>query len=136
MNQNIEDDIKFAKQSAQTHSKFNYKASFKDKNNDDVVVNYKGIADTYLAMLKKYSYEEKMDEDEYLDYEYNPRLYCEDKYGNAELWSLLLAINGMYSVMDFNKRSIMIFPDNINALVDEMLIKEEKKLTGLENTFK
>lgn len=124
------DDINDNLRRPRTHSKFNYNAQFKDDVGNDVTVLYKGIADDYLHLLKTMSYDYEFTDEEFLIFECNPKYFCLERYENRELWSMLLAINGMYSIMDFNKRKIKVFPDNIQDLVDEILIKEEAKLKG------
>lgn len=130
VNMNIADDITSSKVRPRTHSKFNYTAEFKNNRGESIQVLYKGIADDYLYLLKKMSYEHEFTDSDFLKYECNPKFFCLDRYGNRELWSLLLAINGMYSIMDFTKRTISVFPDNIEDLIDEIMIKEEAKLKG------
>lgn len=136
MNSTISQDINEGISSPRVHSKFNYSASFSDSKGDTVVVNYKGIIDEYLHLLKSLTYDYEMTVEEYQGYEYNPKYFCMNKYGNKELWSMLLAVNDMYSIIDFKKRKIKMFPENIEDLIDEILIKEESRLTGMSQTFK
>ena len=43
---------------------------------------------------------------------YNPRKLSLDLYGTVDLYLLLLELNNMASVMDFNKRKIVVFSPN------------------------
>ncbi len=134
--QGINDAVKDGKRNPMEHGKLHYKASFVDDNGDTVTTNYKGIEDTYLYLLKQFTEEYEFEEDEYLRFEYNPKHFCLQKFGTEDLWSMLLSINGMYSIMDFCERKILIFTSDITRLVDEMVLKEQVKLNANPTMFK
>lgn len=58
-------------------------------------------------------------DDEFIKYRYQPKLFCNDYYKTPELWSLLLFINNMTSIVQFNKKQIIAFSTTtINDLAE------------------
>ena len=57
-------------------------------------------------------------------YMYKPRLFSDDLYGTMELWYLVLWLNDLSSVTQFNKsKYIVLHPKNFSVL--EEIIKKE-----------
>ena len=65
-------------------------------------------------------------DDEFIKYRYQPKLFCKDHYKTPELWSLLLFINNMTSVVQFNRKQIVAFSTlSINSLAEILNIHGE-----------
>lgn len=47
-------------------------------------------------------------EEEYMKYRYKPKLLANKVYGNSELFFIILLVNGIWSVKDFNYRKIKL----------------------------
>lgn len=62
----------------------------------------------YMDELLEKAITYEFSDDEYLKYRYKPKLLSYDIYDTTELFFIILAINGMCSVKDFNKRKIKI----------------------------
>lgn len=62
----------------------------------------------YLKELKETSVTCEFTDSEYLKYRYNPKLLAYELYGSTELYFVILAINGMCSFKDFNKKKIKL----------------------------
>lgn len=60
-------------------------------------------------------------DDEFIKYRYQPKLFCMDYYKTPELWSLLLFINNMTSIVQFNRKTISTFPKTSVDLLAEIL---------------
>lgn len=54
------------------------------------------------------------------NYKYNPKKLSFDLYGTTELYYILLMLNDMYSVTQFNKKKIYIFDKTKNGILDRI----------------
>lgn len=68
------------------------------------------ITTDYLDDFKKEAYKINLTAEEFRKYKYKPKLLANDVYGNGEFHYIILAINGLYSIKDFNKQSIYLIP--------------------------
>lgn len=67
-------------------------------------------------------------EKEFTKYKYNPKKLSYDVYGTTELWFLILRLNEMYSVTEFNINPIKLFNINVLDKISEILNKEEDRI--------
>ncbi len=70
------------------------------------------ITTDYLNDFKREAYKITLTDEEFRKYKYKPKLLAHDIYGNSEFHYIILAINGLYSIKDFNKRTIYLIPKN------------------------
>lgn len=70
------------------------------------------ITDDYFDEFKKASVRVELTEDEILKYKYRPKLLSYDIYDNAELYYIILRLNDLYNVKDFNlgKKYLYLIP--------------------------
>jgi len=70
------------------------------------------ITDDYFDEFKKASVRVELTEDEILKYKYSPKLLSYDIYDNAELYYIILRLNDLYNVKDFNlgKKYLYLIP--------------------------
>lgn len=70
------------------------------------------ITDDYFDEFKKASVRVELTEDEILKYKYRPKLLAYDIYDNAELYYIILRLNDLYNVKDFNlgKKYLYLIP--------------------------
>lgn len=102
----IEDFITFKDDVTVSYNNF----SFKDKY-DNIIYPIKNIVDDYIDELKKLLVEVTMSETEYLKYRYKPKLLANDIYGNPELDFLIMAMNGMCNMKEFDSKTIYLIRD-------------------------
>lgn len=81
--------------------------SFKDKY-DSIIYPIKNIIDDYTTELMSLAVDVTMNEEEYLKYRYKPKLLAYDVYGNGELDFLILTINGVCNMKEFDSRTIKL----------------------------
>lgn len=81
--------------------------SFRDKY-DNIIYPIKNIIDDYIDELNELLVDVVMSESEFLRYRYRPKLLAFDIYGNAELDFLILAMNGVCNMKEFDSRSIKL----------------------------
>lgn len=97
------------------------------KNKDDVIkIPYKSIIREYLPYLQSSVVELKFSPEEVSKYRFKPKKLSYDLYGTTELWSALLELNQLYSIIEFNKEVYKVFePKEFMTLLNEVLILED-----------
>lgn len=94
-----------------------------DKDNDLLIYN---LINEYLDELKEASVEIELTDDEYYKYLYKPKLLAYDIYGSTELFFLILLLNNICNVKEFNFRKVkMLSIDKLNNLLSIIYNKEE-----------
>lgn len=81
--------------------------SFRDKY-DNIIYPIKNIIDDYTDELNELLVDVVMSESEFLKYRYRPKLLAFDIYGNAELDFLILAMNGICNMKEFDSKNIKL----------------------------
>lgn len=125
----IQDCIEYGKQLEFAHHKL-YDQYFIKVNNEKVLLTtYLSILTDYMPVIKKTLVNYVFTDEDFITYKYKPKMFCRNKYGTMELWSLLLRVNHMTSVMDFTQKDIKIFDENIIfSLLNEIIILEQKRI--------
>ena len=112
-----------------SHSKVHLKSRIK-KEDIDIIVNSSSFGNKYFDYLRDICYKRTLTDKELLKYRYQPKMFCYDNYGSTELWSLLLKMNHMTSITEFNKKTIYVFySSRIFKLLNEILILERYDIT-------
>lgn len=76
------------------------------------------VIDDYLQELKNLSIIVEFSDDEYYKYIYKPKLLAHDIYKNPELFFVILAVNGICDVKEFDRRRIrLIRPSDLNEVM-------------------
>lgn len=87
------------------------------------------ILNKYMSIIKDYFINITLTDEETSKYFYHPKKLSLDLYGTIELWFLLIKINNMTSISEFNKKKIKIFhPDHLDVL-NKIMIKEADYLS-------
>ena len=66
------------------------------------------VVSDYLNELKEMSHSVTLTDTEYYTYRFKPKLLAKFLYGNTELYFIILWLNDMWSVKDFNLRTIKL----------------------------
>lgn len=91
--------------------------SFKDKY-DNIIYPVMNIIDDYIEELTNLSIKVTLSDSEYLKYRYKPKLLARYIYGNAELDFLILRINGICNMKEFNSKVInLISRDDLDLFL-------------------
>ena len=89
------------------------------------------LIDNYTYEINKLKVKYTFTDEEYALYKYNPSRLSDYLYGTCEYAWLLLFVNEMYSVTEFNKRTIYIIkPNDINMLVEILSVMDDIKSTN------
>lgn len=86
------------------------------------------VISDYMNELKQMSHPVTLSETEYYTYRFKPKLLAKYLYGNTELYFIILWINDMWSVKDFNLRTIKLIK---NTELSEVL----SKINASEKSF-
>lgn len=125
----LEEIIEYGKSLQLSHSKLHTKDFIFDPyTKKTTIFNTSNILERYMDKVNKLIKEYEFTETEYQKYIYKPKMFCLDIYGDIELWSLLLNINNMISITEFNKKKIKIFTKEIFDFINEVIILEEPNL--------
>ena len=81
--------------------------SFRDKY-DNIEYPVKNIIDDYIDELMELTVEVTLSDKEYLKYRYRPKLLANDVYENPELDFLILRINGVCNMKEFDSKTIKL----------------------------
>lgn len=85
--------------------------SFKDRY-DYIIYPVKNVIDDYMDELMELTIDITLSDEEYLKYRYKPKLLARYVYGNAELDFLIMAINGICNMKEFNSRKIKLIKED------------------------
>ena len=66
------------------------------------------VVSDYMNELKAMAKEVTLTESEYYTYRFKPKLLAHYLYGNGELYFIILWLNDMWSVKDFNLKTIKL----------------------------
>ena len=66
------------------------------------------VVSDYINELKEMSHSVTLTDTEYYTYRFKPKLLAKFLYGNTELYFIILWLNDMWSVKDFNLRTIKL----------------------------
>lgn len=123
----LSDFADYDRQTPLTYSHQHLKAKL-NSGNDDILVNSSFIPTKYFDIIRKNIETVNLTDAEFLNYKYQPKKFCYDRYGTTELWGILLRLNSMTSLSDFASQSFRAPKANIMILLNEMLILEKRNI--------
>ncbi len=94
---------------------------------------YNVISD-YLTDLKKMCKTVTLTDKEYYTYRFRPKLLANYLYGNGELYFIILLLNDIWSVKDFDFRTIKLIPKTQLSDVLSKINESEKDFIDLYNS--
>ncbi|MCK9198106.1 MAG: baseplate wedge protein 53 [Bacilli bacterium] len=84
----------------------------------DMYLPVDNIIYTYIDELKKYIVPIRLTEMELVRYKYKPKLLAFDVYGSTDLYFVIMALNGIIDVRDFNMSIVNMFKkEHMNTLM-------------------
>ena len=113
----VEDFVDLGSADDMTYANFSIMAQILGSDNKVMYPENNVIYD-YMKEMKERCLMLEFKDEELIKYRYNPKRLAYDIYGSTELYFIILAINGMCSFKDFNKKKIKILirDDLINLL--------------------
>ena len=74
----------------------------------DISFTIHNIIYDYVNELKTFAYTVTLSDKEFLRYKYKPKLLANDLYGNGEYYFIILAINGIADVKNFDQKTLLL----------------------------
>jgi hypothetical protein len=103
-----------------------FKEIIENSSGEKFVVNMFNLYEKYYELLLDYATIVVLTDEEYRKYRFNPRLLSKDLYGTPELHYMLLRLNYVYSILNFDFREVRVFRTNINTLLNEIMVMESE----------
>lgn len=91
------------------------------------VVNIYNLYEKYYELLLEHTSTVVLSDEEYLKYRYQPRRLAQDLYNNQDFYYMLLRLNYIYSVSQFDFKELRVFKPGIVSLLNEILVKESEE---------
>lgn len=110
------------------------KLAFSNTLTNGTKVCIQNVLNDYMYELKGNSVWIKLSDEEFKKYKYSPKLLSYDIYGNAELYFIILLINDIADVKEFDKQTLRMVPVSIlNQLLTSILNAEQTSLNNYNN---
>lgn len=94
----------------------------------------RNVISDYLPELKAVATKIKLSDNEMIKYKYRPKLLAGDVYNNQELYYIILLLNGMADVREFDKKEIlMIAPSQMSDCLSYIYNAEKKSIDTYNN---
>jgi hypothetical protein len=94
------------------------------------------VINDYMDEIRSLCVTVKLSDDEYRKYMYKPKLLCYNIYGNPELYFVILLINDMADVKEFNKRTfLMLSRDYMSQLMSYIYNSEIDSIKVYNTTY-
>ena len=108
-----------------TSERLSLKETLKCENGEVIVFNLYSLLDRYMDDLEQFIMTIELSDAEYLKYRFQPKRICMDVYNCPDLAPLILKINNMVSLLEFDKQSIRMFKTNIIKILNEIKMLEK-----------
>ena len=127
-NSTIQDIISAGKELKICNRELSLKSVLVNSADEKYIVNMSNLFEKYYELLLENTVIVVLTDEEYLKYRFKPKVLSYDLYGTKELHYLLLRLNYVYSVINFDFKELRVFNTNIIALLNEIMILENDTL--------
>ena len=128
----IQDVISAGKELKLCNRELSLKSVLTNSNDEKFIINITNVFEQYYEILLENTVIVTLTDEEYLKYRFKPKVLSFDLYGTVELHYLLLRLNHVYSVINFDFTELRVFNTNIIDLLNEILVLENDNLIGNE----
>ena len=110
--------------------------SFLETMENGTVVSVLNVINDYIEELRNAAVLVHLDDTEYRKYVYKPKLLCYDIYGNPELYFVILLMNDMADVKEFNRRNVyMLTKDNMSMITSYIFNSEYRAIDHYNSKY-
>lgn len=120
----IKSVIESGKELKLTGNDLHFKHVFKNTKNEKVIVIMNAIFEKYYNLMLDHAITVTLTDEDYFKYRFKPRVMSTDLYGTPELHFLLLRLNHMVSVTQFDVKELRVFSPEIVKILNEITIHE------------
>ena len=120
----VEDFIEMGASDEMTYKNFSILVNFIGESS---VVEYAqdNVIYDYIDELMEKSVVFELSDDDYIKYRYKPKLLSYDIYGTTELYFVIMALNGICNIKDFNKRKLnLLYKSDLLNILNEIYSAE------------
>jgi hypothetical protein len=110
-----------------TSSSLSLKTVITNSSGEMFIVNMFNLYEKYYEILLDDVVTATLSEEEYNKYRFNPRLLSFDLYGTQELHYMLLRLNHVYSVINFDFTEVRVFKPTIISKINEIMVLESEE---------
>lgn len=101
--------------------------SYKELLSNGTEISVLNVINDYMDEIKESIVVVYLDDDEYRKYKYKPKLLCNDIYGNPELYYIILLLNGIIDVKEFDMQYVnMLRKDDMDSFLSAIYNAEKK----------
>ena len=119
----MEEFIALGRGTSVTYDKYSYK----DLLSNGTEISVLNLVSDYINEFKDVAVTVTLTDEEYRKYRFKPKLLCGDIYSNSELYWVILLLNGMIDVKDFNLKTFkMIQKRDMEQLMSAVYNAEYK----------
>ena len=126
------DDFVSSKPSSQLS--YYYLSLLKKDTKHNIEYSVYNVISDYLTDLKKMCKTVTLTDKEYYTYRFRPKLLANYLYGNGELYFIILLLNDIWSVKDFDFKTIKLIPKTQLSDVLSKINESEKDFIDLYNS--
>ena len=120
-NSTIQDIISAGKELKICNRELSLKSVLVNSADEKYIVNMSNLFEKYYELLLENTVIVVLTDEEYLKYRFKPKVLSYDLYGTKELHYLLLRLNYVYSVINFDFKELRVFNTNVIALLNEII---------------
>lgn len=131
----IKSVIESGKELKLTGNDLHFKHVFKNTKNEKVIVIMNAIFEKYYNLMLDHAITVTLTDEDYFKYRFKPRVMSTDLYGTPELHFLLLRLNHMVSVTQFDVKELRVFSPEIVKILNEITIHEYDNYVDNEVTI-
>ena len=90
------------------------------------IINMYNLFEKYYELLLEHTSIAVLSDEEYMKYRFQPKRLAKDLYGNQDLYYLLLRLNHVYSIINFDFTEVRVFNTDIKTLLNEIIVMESE----------
>lgn len=94
---------------------------------------YRSCFDRHIQVLKSISVLVELNNEDYIKYKYNPHLLSYVLYGTTDLWFILLKINNMIRLTDFDRKKLYVIDPHKTDIINDLHIIEKGHLENYQD---
>lgn len=92
--------------------------SYREPVSNGTIVSILNTIDDYMPEIMDYAVNVQLDRLQYMKYRFKPKLLCYDVYGNTEVYWIILRMNGIIDVKDFDYKILkMLRVDDMETIL-------------------
>lgn len=103
--------------------------SYKERLSNGTEISILNVINDYMTEFRDLESTVLLDEKQYRKYRFKPKLLCRDVYGNPELYYIILLLNRIIDVKEFDFKKVkMLKVDYMNILLSHIYNAEKKDI--------